>query len=98
MTGWRTPSALRLQALNLPSSGNRLLGFLRQVKANNVRGRIQIIVARLVDHAHVAVFLRFFVWDHAVDLARFKVVARLVVHAQDESAVCLFSTHVYASI
>ena len=76
-----------------PGGDNRSLCFLRQFKANKARCGVQIIFARLVDHAKVAVFFRFLIVDYAIDLALLKVVAILVLHTQDESSVCLFPTH-----
>lgn len=63
-----------------------LLRFVRQMKSHKVRLRIEVVVSRLVDDTDIPLSLSLLIRDELIHLARFKVLALVIVHAQGKSS------------
>jgi hypothetical protein len=51
----------------------------------------------LIHRSHaISIFFRFGVHEHAIHLALLKIITIVVLHAQNQSALCLFSRHPYS--
>ena len=80
----------------LSGSRDRLLGFVRELDANEVGHGIEIIFSRFINYTKISVFIHLFVRDDAIHFPPFQVIAIIVLHAENELAVSLFPRHCYS--